>query len=100
LTELVPAYLPAVPDDPFAAVPTPIGYVIRKNATPDGQDRPMLYFGTVGDPEKSPLPPNPAFGWSSNGAQWRDLSRWYPVVAATTPSDAATTESSPQAPNH
>ena len=101
-TELVPDYLPSVPSDPFAPGNTPIGYIVRKHATPDGQDRPVLYWNMVGDPEKAALPPNPSFCQFVNGIQWRDLSRWYPVVAPNTPraTSAATTESAPQTVNH
>jgi hypothetical protein len=86
LAELVPAYLPAVPDDPFAPTPSPIGYIIRKRATPEGGDRPMLYFDLSGNPATMALPPNPNFCMAQPGGQWRDLSRWYPVVPTTSTS--------------
>ena len=44
----------------------------------------MLYFGTTADPKKATLPPEPSFSWNRSGGQWRDLSRWYPVVYPTT----------------
>jgi len=102
LTELVPTYLPAVPSDPFVPGNAPIGYVVRKNATPDGQDRPLLYWDMVGDPEKAALPPNPSFSGFGSGVKWLDLSRWYPVVNPNTTAaiSSATTESSPQTANH
>ena len=77
LAELVPTYLPAVPDDPFQKDGTPIGYIIRKNALPDGSDRPLLYFDLNEKPETAKLPATPTFGWNGAGPQWRDLSRWY-----------------------
>jgi hypothetical protein len=82
LPELVPDYLSRVPDDPFAPNPSPMGYIIRKNATPDGHDRPMLYFALTGNPATTPLPPNPDFDWAQSNGQWRDLSRWYPVASS------------------
>jgi hypothetical protein len=91
LAELVPIYLPAVPADPFAPTPSPIGYIIRKHATPAGGDRPVLYFALVGNPAKVPLPPIPNFDWTQTNGQWRDISRWYPVI----PAIPATSASSP-----
>jgi hypothetical protein len=90
LASLVPAYLPAVPADPYCASGAPIGYLIRKSSTPDGHDRPMLYFKLMGNPENAALPPTPSFDWNNVGPQWRDLSRWYPAAALA----SSTTESS------
>ena len=81
LEELVPTYLPAVPVDPLQSGCPPIGYVVRKNALPNGSERPMLYFGVAGtDPQRTVLPSAPSFDWNERGPQWRDLSRWYPAT--------------------
>ena len=105
LADLVPAYLPSIPSDPFQPGQTPIGYVIRKNALPDGSDRPLLYFNLSGDPKTVVIPPTPCFDWTwsrgADGPQWRDLSRWYPAVAPNTSSPGqGPMGSTPQTGNH
>jgi hypothetical protein len=79
LTDLVPAYLPAVPIDPFSPNQSPIGFIIRKHLNPDGSDRPLLYFDMTADPARAPLPPTPITYRTQTKGQWRDLSRWYPA---------------------
>jgi hypothetical protein len=87
LEALVPAYLPAIPNDPMSPGNRPIGYVILRGALPGGGDRPLLVFN-ASDPASPGTPPaEPAFGWQSPrfSAQWRDLSRWAPAPPSTAP---------------
>jgi hypothetical protein len=79
LDELVPAYLPHLPADPYHDDGRPIGYVMRK--LPDGSDRPMLYFDAGDD---AAPPDEPTYGWHQASApkvvprQYRDVSRFAP----------------------
>lgn len=88
LAQLVPAYLPAVPADPFYDDGRPIGYVILKGGLPGGGDRPLVYFdaGTVAD---DAIDAEPMYGWQQDPKnrrprvevrQYRDLARWSPPV--------------------
>jgi hypothetical protein len=94
LDELVPAYLPAVPRDPFRADGGPLSYLVAKNPT-DGAERPVVY--TVSSdgldetpPDGSTLPPEPIYSWTishtpgrpNSPDQWRDLSRFVPPKPA------------------
>jgi len=77
LEVLVPAYLPAVPRDPFLPGGPPLGYELRHAALPDGSDRPLLYFGSTYI--TSGPPAEPVYAWAGSGyPQWRDLARWSP----------------------
>lgn len=83
LDALVPAYLPAVPADPFEVSGAPLGYVVVKNALPFGGDRPIVYSVTDdgGDQTGAPsdiLLPKPEFGWTHGEVDSRrDLVRWH-----------------------
>lgn len=84
LDALVPAYLPAVPADPFATDGEPLRYRLVRGATPLFGDRPIVY--SVGDDGiddiasgAMPLPPDPQYGWERGPDQPRDLSRWLPL---------------------
>jgi hypothetical protein len=87
LQALVPQYLPAVPQDPFAADGRPLGYAVLTNNRPDGADRPLVY--DVSDDGTDQLTTNPGwvgaapnYGWLQSAPdQWRDLSRWAPPPA-------------------
>ncbi|MDQ3441397.1 MAG: hypothetical protein M3478_13730 [Planctomycetota bacterium] len=90
LAELVPAYLPAVPLDPYK-VDEPLGYVVFPRALPDGRDRPMLFFraSETVDNDIGPYP-EPMYGWENARTlvrriiwQYRDLSRFIPPPAST-----------------
>jgi hypothetical protein len=90
LAELVPAYLPSVPLDPFRLA-EPIGYVVFPRALPDGRDRPMLFFRAyeMVDNDIGPYP-EPMYGWEYARTlvrrtiwQYRDLSRFIPPPAST-----------------
>jgi hypothetical protein len=70
LDELTPAYLPRVPSDPFLAADAPIGYSV----TPNGENRPMIYFDPPGYATTNAPPGHPCFTWQTDGLrQWRDL---------------------------
>jgi hypothetical protein len=86
LDALVPAYLPAVPVDPFALSGERLQYVVFKNALPFGRDRPVVFsVAEDGGDQTSPgigLPPLPEFGWVSREVDGRrDLVRWHPLPA-------------------
>jgi hypothetical protein len=74
LDELVPAYLTALPADPFTEDGRPIGYLIAK--LPDGKPRPLLFF-EAGRTD-APIPNQPRYRWygqnDSETRQYRDLS--------------------------
>jgi hypothetical protein len=85
LDQLVPAYLAALPADPFHADGRPIGYVVLKGGLPDGGDRPLVYLdaGTA----EGALDIEPMYGWHFDPQersprvqvrQYRDLARWTP----------------------
>ena len=85
LAELVPAYLPAVPADPFHDDGRPLAYVMLKAKLPGGQDRPLLYIDAGDD---VPVRDEPMYSWQSDARpvserakeirQYRDLSRFVP----------------------
>ena len=52
LNSLVPNYLAFVPDDPFYAIPHPIGYVVLHGS------RPLAFCDSNGVPSASPPPAN------------------------------------------
>jgi hypothetical protein len=84
LDDLVPAYLPAVPANPFASDGRAMGYIVTSPGTPAGADRPLVYFDSD---EKRPTrltpPPIPSYDWNPGGRQWIDLSRWAPPPPTT-----------------
>ena len=88
LEELVPAYLPVLPADPFHADGRPVGYVVMKGALPDGSDRPLAYFDD-GATDHVAIDPEPMYDWQQDQRpdgtashrdirQYRDLARWLP----------------------
>jgi hypothetical protein len=89
LDDLVPAYLPKLPADPFYNDGRPLGYVLRTAGRPDGADRPMVYFD-AGSTDDVWIDPEPMTGWQNeanrpNGRQrdvrqYRDASLWVPKV--------------------
>jgi hypothetical protein len=89
LDELVPAYLPSLPVDPFSPTGEPFGYVLAMTGT-----RPVAYSvaedGVDDTVDETGLGPDVCRGWPSMTGntlakdQQRDLSRWQP---ATPPSD-------------
>ena len=94
LADLVPAYLPAVPIDPYHEDGTPLGYAVRRAGLPDGRDRPLVYYdeGDLAD-EAALVGPEPMYGWQLDPRavlppgrkrrdpirQYRDLARWKPA---------------------
>jgi hypothetical protein len=104
LDELVPAYLPASPVDPFRADGGPLSYLITKN-TGDGAERPLVYSVSsdgVENTQAKPaiVPPEPLYSWvsrsSAGGAespdQWRDLSRFIPPTPPPSAQDGEDTD--------
>jgi hypothetical protein len=88
LEQLAPAYLPAVPADPFHDAGRPLGYVVLKNGLPDGGDRPLVYFD-AGDVAQGAIDSEPMFGWQTDPMQrsprvevrqYRDIARWSPTT--------------------
>lgn len=79
---LVPAYLSALPADPFAPAGEPVRYLLAKNAAPFGADRPIVYsVGENGTDETAtglaPLSPVPQYDWVNRDLDSRrDLTRW------------------------
>ena len=96
LDELVPAYLPAVPADPFAPAGEPLRYVLNKGGMPSGEDRPMVY--SVGENQADDtatgllsLPPGPRYKLARGDAdERRDLARWQPATPGPTTTPATT----------
>jgi hypothetical protein len=74
LDELTPAYLPAIPRDPFRSDNATIGYKIIPHGWPDGKDRPVLYCDAGPDFH---LNGEPRLSWYSenkkDARQYRDL---------------------------
>jgi hypothetical protein len=78
LEALVPAYLPKVPDDPFTAPVTKIGYV-----PPGKAPHPLVYSVAEDDFDNTRAgtkwPSEPENSWNPKSPdQWRDLTRWSP----------------------
>lgn len=78
LAALVPAYLPAVPVDPFSPKGGPLGYVLL-----NGGQRPMVYSvgpDGIDHTAKGAVPPaDPQVDYHPKTTdQWRDLSRFDP----------------------
>lgn len=101
LNDLVPAYLSALPSDPFHDDGRPLGYVVLKGTLSDGADRPMVFYD-AGPDQAAAVFTTPMYGWpDSIGAgspkvfrQYRDLSRFAPP-----PPSTQTINHDPQKPN-
>ena len=81
LEEIAPAYLPAIPADPFHSDGRRIGYLIVKGVLPDGRDRPLLYFDHAALDHGPPVEPAYSQHTHMPGTrhrQYRDLARWNP----------------------
>jgi hypothetical protein len=84
LKAMVPAYLPAVPSDPY--VPGQVmDYRLLRGTLPGGGDRPVVSFGVQSpDGEVEPIPAEPLYAdtnqsrLSDDERFDRDLSRWMP----------------------
>jgi hypothetical protein len=87
LDQLVPAYLPALPADPFHDDDRPLGYVVLKGALPGGGDRPLVFFD-AGDVAEGAIDSEPMYDWQQpvprvprfQIRQYRDLARWSPTT--------------------
>jgi hypothetical protein len=82
LDELVPAYLPAMPADPFHDDGRPLGYVIKAGALPGGGDRPMITYD-AGPDDPSAMSGEPMYSFHQGTGsrvfrQYRDLTRFEP----------------------
>jgi hypothetical protein len=101
LEELVAAYLPHVPVDPFFEDGRWIGYLVLHGVLPDGGDRPLLYWydSTM---DFGP-PPGPTYGWYHDqrrqppqpveNRQYRDVSRF--VLPPSPPPSTQAVENDP-----
>lgn len=85
LDDLAPAYLPAVPTDPYLDDARPLGYVIKRGRLPGGGDRPLVYFD-AGMDDPAQVSKEPMYSWYLAGPtpaayvfrQYRDLARFAP----------------------
>jgi hypothetical protein len=91
LDELVPAYLPAVPADPFHDDGRPLGYVIKKGGLPGGGDRPLVYYD-AGEDDPAAIQDEPMFSFHQVSVpgktthifrQYHDLTRFAPPTPST-----------------
>jgi len=91
LAELMPAYLPMAPVDPWGDEKQTLGYVLVKGGLPDGSDRPLVFsrcnsrdglFYRLDEPEygyytgdgSRNKPPER----QKQGGEFRDVARWTP----------------------
>ena len=84
----MPAYLQAVPTDPFLEGDKPLGYVLQRGTLPGGGDRPLVYYD-AGDVTDAEIDTEPMYGWQMDrrdgrgretNRQYRDLSLWLPTT--------------------
>ena len=86
---LVPAYLDALPPDPFRRDGGPLGYVLQRGVLSDGGDRPLVRF-EGGDTDQGAIDSEPMYGWQRDRRpvpqaeqrrlrQYRDVSLWMPT---------------------
>jgi len=83
LNDLVPAYLAALPTDPFRADGGTFGYEILLGVLPDGSDRPLLSCEMF-PAGRNWVDPEPMYGYQSapssqTAYQRRDLAWWKPL---------------------
>jgi hypothetical protein len=91
-SELIPAYLPAIPSNPLIPGDEAIRYYIMRGGLPKGGDRPILVFATSAGASIGRPPNEPAFAstqgfdkgsaWPAPAVQWRDLALWLPPDTA------------------
>jgi hypothetical protein len=101
LDELVPAYMPRIPIDPWGNGKQTFGYTLVAGGLPDGADRPMIYSRAWSPDGLFYRTDQPEYGFyvgdSSNqsqaqqkhGGQFRDVAAWIPVPG---PKKTATTQ--------
>lgn len=86
---LVPAYLDALPADPFREDGGALSYVVQRGVLPDGGDRPLVRF-EGGDTDDGAIDSEPMYGWQRDRRpvpraehrrlrQYRDVSLWMPA---------------------
>jgi hypothetical protein len=97
LSQLVPAYLPSIPLDPWGDGKQTFGYVVIKGSLPDGSDRPLIYCRCLSQDGLFFRTDRPAYGFynpdnpelpvelQKHGGQFRDIVRWQPQTAITGP---------------
>jgi hypothetical protein len=90
LDELVPAYLPRVPIDPWGDGKQPYGYVVIKAGLPGGWDRPLVYTRCESQDGLFYRADAPQYDFSifdgsdrpqakrKRGGQFRDIASWTP----------------------
>lgn len=90
LEELVPAYLPAIPLDPFRRDARLVGYKVIKGVLPAGGVRPVVFCEEVGAVDQGLLI-EPMYGWQQSSTpkivairQYRDLARFEPLKTPST----------------
>ena len=88
LEAIVPSYLPTVPVNPLSKQGVPFEYVLKRNALPDGWDRPLLMVDMPdGVPAMVPPLPNYQVIWRGGRkydpirGRCSDLTSWTPTQA-------------------
>jgi beta-lactamase regulating signal transducer with metallopeptidase domain len=84
LDQLVPAYLPRLPVDPWGDGKQPFGYAVIKAGLPDGMDRPLVYCRCTSKDGLAYQPDEPQYSFYNPAAgskqlgQFRDIAGWIP----------------------
>jgi len=84
LDQLVPAYLPRLPVDPWGDGKQPFGYAVIKAGLPDGMDRPLAYCRCTSKDGLAYQPDEPQYSFYNPAAgskqlgQFRDIAGWIP----------------------
>ena len=92
LDELVPAYLPRIPLDPWGDGKQTLGYTVVKGGLPNGWDRPLLFSRCESQDGLFYRTDTPAYDFTAymmetpgqpkpirkRGGQFRDITRWSP----------------------
>ncbi len=90
LADIVPAYLPKVPIDPWGDGTETFGYVLVEGGMPDGSDRPLVYSRAEAHDGLFYRVDKPQYGFYGHdgtrrprgeqirGGQFRDVGRWQP----------------------
>jgi hypothetical protein len=91
LENLVPAFLPVVPLDPWGDGTQNYGYIVLKRALPDARDRPLVYARCESQDGLQYPTRRPVYDFyvgdalgeksrnSSRAGQFRDITRWTPT---------------------
>jgi hypothetical protein len=85
--DLIPAYLPSIPLDPWGDGKQTLGYVVIKGGLPDGSDRPLVYSRCnsrdglsypLSHPEYHYYNGDDAGNSNIQAGEFRDVARWVP----------------------